>query len=59
MDKELVLREEQVDILCGLVNQEIRHLADIRLEFRAKDIDCGGISNRIDNLQAILRLLTK
>ena len=52
------LWEKDIDILIGLVTQEIRHMADIKAEFREKDIDCGGVSTRIDNLQAILRRLT-
>lgn len=59
MDKEVILRSDQVDILCGLINQEIRHLADLRLEFRSKDIDCDGISTRIDNLFAILKVVAR
>ena len=52
------LWEKDIDILIGLVTQEIRHMADIKAEFREKDIDCGGVSTQIDRLQTILRVLT-
>ena len=56
--KTIELFDTQVDILINLVSQEIRHMAEIRDEFREKDIDCGGVITQIDRLQTILRELT-
>ena len=56
--KTIELFDTQVDILINLVSQEIRRMAEIRDEFREKDIDCGGVITQIDRLQTILRELT-
>ena len=56
--KKIELFDQHVEILIGLVTQEIRHMADIKAEFREKDIDCGGVITQIDRLQTILRVLT-
>lgn len=56
--KQIELFDQHVEILIGLVTKEIRHMADIKAEFREKDIDCGGVSTQIDRLQTILRALT-
>lgn len=59
MNLTITLRtESHKEILVNLVCQEIEHLAGIREEFRAKDIDCGGVITQIERLQTILRDLT-
>jgi len=58
-DREILLLGEERDILVGLVQYEIRHLASVRGEMIEKGIDCGGVNNRIARLQAIIKILTK
>lgn len=56
--KKIELFDTQVDILIDLVTREISHMAKLRDEFRAKNIDCGGVNTQIDRLQTTLRDLT-
>lgn len=58
MDKEVILTPQESDIIITLLLAEIKHLAKIRLEFHEKDIDCGGINNRIDRLNALVRRIS-
>ena len=56
--KKIELWEQHVNILVTLVTREIAHMAQIKAEFKEKDIDCGGVNTQVDRLQTILRTLT-
>ena len=56
--KKIELFEQQIDIIVDLVTREIAHMAQIKAEFREKDMDCGGVNTQIDRLKTILRDFT-